>query len=65
VPLDSYGLLVGVLVRSFRDRPDDQGRWFHVNLEVDAPDGRFDVFLSKFSSQAARTDADGHPAVPA
>ncbi|MBT2507780.1 class I SAM-dependent methyltransferase [Streptomyces sp. ISL-98] len=25
-------------------------------------DGRFDVFLSKFSSQADRTDAEGHPA---
>jgi len=39
VPLDRYGVLVGVLDRSFRDRPDDQGRWFHVNLEVDAPAG--------------------------
>jgi hypothetical protein len=33
-------VLVGVLDRSFRDRPDDQGRWFHVNLEVDAPAGK-------------------------
>jgi hypothetical protein len=41
VPLDSYGVLVGTLHRSFRDRPDDQGRWFHVNLEVDAPAGRY------------------------
>ena len=40
MPLDSYGVLVGTLHRSFRDRPDDQGRWFHVNLEVDAPAGR-------------------------
>jgi hypothetical protein len=40
VPLDRYGVLVGVLHRHFRDRPDDQGRWFHVNLEVDAPAGR-------------------------
>ncbi len=40
MPLDRYGVLVGVLHRSFRDRPDDQGRWFHVNLEVDAPAGR-------------------------
>jgi hypothetical protein len=40
VPLDSFGVLVGTLHRSFRDRPDDQGRWFHVNLEVDAPAGR-------------------------
>jgi hypothetical protein len=33
-------MLVGVLHSSHRDRPDDQGRWFHVNLEVDAPAGR-------------------------
>ena len=40
MPLDRYGVLAGVLHRSFRDPPDDQGRWFHVNLEVDAPAGR-------------------------
>jgi hypothetical protein len=33
-------VLAGALHRSFRDRPDEQGRWFHVNLEVDAPAGR-------------------------
>jgi hypothetical protein len=41
VPLDRYGVLVGVLKGHFRDRPDDQGRWFHINLEVDAPAGRY------------------------
>jgi hypothetical protein len=41
VPLDRYGVLVGVLHRHVRDRPDNQGRWFHVNLEVDAPGGRY------------------------
>jgi hypothetical protein len=41
VALDSYGVLAGTLHRSFRDTPDDQGRWFHVNLEVDAPAGRY------------------------
>ena len=40
MPLDRYGVLVGTLHRSFRDTPDDQGRWFHVNVEVDAPAGR-------------------------
>jgi hypothetical protein len=40
VPLDRYGVLVGTLHRHFRDRPDDQGRWFHVHVEVDAPAGR-------------------------
>jgi hypothetical protein len=39
--LDRYGVLVGTLVQHFRDTPDDQGRWFHVNLEVDAPAGRY------------------------
>jgi uncharacterized protein YukJ len=40
VPLDRYGVLVGTLHSHHRDRPDNQGRWFHVNLEVDAPAGR-------------------------
>ena len=141
MPLDRYGVLVGTLHRSFRDTPDDQGRWFHVNLQVQAPggpyrcavdshpwtsgshiqaaealepilvpgrrvlifgepfasglgmhnihqnqgdpaasqwwdqngiwqdggtfterpDGRFDAFLSKFSTQASTTDGGGHP----
>lgn len=39
VPLDAYGVLVGSLTTHFRDPPDAQGRWFHVNLLVDAPDG--------------------------
>ncbi|MDQ4070125.1 MAG: YukJ family protein [Actinomycetota bacterium] len=34
--LDRYGVLVGTLLRHHRDRPDTQGRWFHVNLEVSA-----------------------------
>ena len=29
---------------------------------TERPDGLFDVFLSKFSTQAFRTDDDGHPA---
>ncbi|WP_250034975.1 DUF2278 family protein [Paractinoplanes maris] len=41
MPFERYGVLAGVLHRSFRDRPDNQGRWFHVNLEVDAPAGRY------------------------
>jgi Uncharacterized conserved protein (DUF2278) len=39
--LDHYGVLVGTLLRHFRDQPDDQGRWFHVHLEVEAPDGLY------------------------
>ena len=41
MPLDRYGVLVGDLRRHFRDTPDDEGRWFHVNLEVDAAGGRY------------------------
>ncbi|HEX9994791.1 MAG TPA: DUF2278 family protein [Acidimicrobiales bacterium] len=40
MPLDAYGVLVGTLASHFRDPPDEQGRWYHVNLLVDAPDGR-------------------------
>ncbi len=39
MPLDRYGVLLGTLVSHHRDTPDDQGRWFHVNLVVSA-DGR-------------------------
>ncbi|MFB7512258.1 DUF2278 family protein [Streptomyces sp. NPDC056144] len=41
MPFDHYGVLVGTLHRHYRDEPDNQGRWFHVNLEVDAPLGRY------------------------
>ncbi|MGW7193038.1 DUF2278 family protein, partial [Streptomyces sp. NPDC054838] len=41
MPLADYGVLSGTLHRHFRDEPDTQGRWFRVNLEVDAPDGRY------------------------
>jgi len=32
--LPHYGVLSGTLVRSLRDVPDSQGRWFHVNVFV-------------------------------
>ncbi|KQX49823.1 MULTISPECIES: DUF2278 family protein [unclassified Streptomyces] len=41
MPFTSYGVLSGTLHRHYRDQPDDQGRWFHLHLEVDAPDGRY------------------------
>ena len=53
MPLDRYGVLGGVLHRSFRDRPDDQGRWFHVNLEVDAPAGRHRCAVDVDSKKSA------------
>jgi hypothetical protein len=36
MPLDRYGVLSGQLVSHHRDEPDNQGRWFHVNLAVRA-----------------------------
>jgi hypothetical protein len=36
MPLDRYGVLLGVLTHHFRDTPDDQGTWYHVNLRLDA-----------------------------
>lgn len=41
MPLDHYGVLAGTLHKHFRDTPDTAGAWFHVNLRVDAPDGRY------------------------
>lgn len=52
MPLDHYGVLVGVLRRHFRDRPDTQGRWFHVNLEVDAPAGAYRCAVDVDSKQS-------------
>lgn len=53
MPLDAYGVLSGTLHRHFRDRPDTQGRWFHVNLEVDAPAGRYRCAVDVDSNQSA------------
>ncbi|MEU8437963.1 DUF2278 family protein [Streptomyces sp. NPDC029216] len=53
MPLDSYGVLSGTLHRHFRDRPDTMGRWFHVNLEVDAPAGRYRCAVDVDSKQSA------------
>ncbi|MFE9773339.1 DUF2278 family protein [Streptomyces sp. NPDC005931] len=41
MPFRRYGVLSGTLSSHYRDQPDSQGRWFHVNLEVDAPAGRY------------------------
>src|SRR4051812_12937479 len=34
-----YGVLVGELTGHQRDRPDNEGRWFHVKLALTAPAG--------------------------
>ncbi|MEU9036635.1 DUF2278 family protein [Streptomyces sp. NPDC048352] len=52
MPLDAYGVLSGTLHRHFRDQPDTQGRWFHVNLEVDAPAGRHRCAVDVDSKQS-------------
>ncbi|MGW0390416.1 DUF2278 family protein [Streptomyces sp. NPDC003042] len=52
MPLDAYGVLSGTLHRHFRDQPDTQGDWFHVNLEVDAPAGRYHCAIDVDSKQS-------------
>ena len=41
VALDAYGVLRGRLESHHRDRPDQQGRWFHVNLVISAGGQRY------------------------
>ncbi|MEU6863944.1 DUF2278 family protein [Streptomyces sp. NPDC046876] len=53
MPLENYGVLAGTLHRHFRDRPDDQGRWFHVHLEVDTPAGRYACAVDVDSKKSA------------
>ncbi|MBB1247269.1 DUF2278 family protein [Streptomyces durbertensis] len=51
--LQRYGVLCGVLRDHFRDQPDTQGRWYHVNLRVDAPDGRYRCAVDVDSKQSS------------
>uniref|UniRef100_A0AAU2K0L2 YukJ family protein n=1 Tax=Streptomyces sp. NBC_00049 TaxID=2903617 RepID=A0AAU2K0L2_9ACTN len=53
MPFDHYGVLAGTLHRHFRDTPDMQGAWFHVNLRVDAPDGRYKCAVDVDSHDSA------------
>ncbi|MEU8466036.1 DUF2278 family protein [Streptomyces sp. NPDC029003] len=53
MPLDTYGVLSGTLRSHFRDQPDTQGQWFHVNLEVDAPAGRYRCAVDVDSKESA------------
>jgi hypothetical protein len=50
MPFAHYGVLVGSLTSHFRDTPDDQGRWYHLHLNVDAGG----------SNYAAAIDVDSH-----
>ncbi|MEU3312464.1 DUF2278 family protein [Streptomyces sp. NPDC006662] len=40
----------------------DNGPWQDGATLTRRPDGQYDVFLSKFTTQADQTDAEGHPA---
>ncbi|MDQ3741719.1 MAG: YukJ family protein [Actinomycetota bacterium] len=40
---------------------DENGIWQDGGVMLLRPDGALDVFVSKFSSQASRTDSAGHP----
>ncbi|MFH7595627.1 DUF2278 family protein [Streptomyces racemochromogenes] len=53
MPLDSYGVLSGTLHRHFRDGPGTTGHRFHVNLEVDAPAGRYHCAVDVDGERAA------------
>ena len=53
MPLDRYGVLVGTLESHFRDTPDDQGRWFHVNLRIKAGGAQYKVAVDVDSKQSA------------
>lgn len=51
--LDRYGVLVGTLTSHFRDTPDDQGRWFHVNLVVRVNEQSYRCAVDVDSKQSA------------
>ncbi|WP_406864707.1 DUF2278 family protein [Streptomyces sp. HUAS MG47] len=53
MPFDHYGVLAGILKHHFRDTPDMQGSWFHVNLRVEAPDGVYKCAVDVDSHQSA------------
>ena len=51
--MGGYGVLVGTLVSHHRDTPDDQGRWFHVNLVVRADGQSYKCAVDVDSKQSA------------
>src|SRR5215210_1603723 len=53
MPLDHYGVLVGTLTSHARDQPDTQGRWYHVNLQLQAPNGSYRCAVDVDSHQSA------------
>ena len=54
MPLENgYGALVGVLLAHERDRPDAQGRWYHVTLTIDVSGARYRAAVDVDSHQSA------------
>lgn len=54
MPLEhGYGVLVGTLVAHERDRPDNQGRWYHVMLTIDVAGARYKAAVDVDSHQSA------------
>ncbi|GEA84201.1 hypothetical protein CWIS_10805 [Cellulomonas sp. A375-1] len=54
MPLEhGYGVLVGTLTSHERDTPDNQGRWFHVNLQVQTPAGSYRCAVDVDSAKSA------------
>jgi len=51
--LDRYGVLVGTLVSHHRDTPDEQGRWFHLNLVIRANEQTYRGAVDVDSKQSA------------
>jgi hypothetical protein len=39
MPMTSYGVAIGNLIRFFRDPPDNFGRWYHGHVEISTPSG--------------------------
>ena len=39
MPMTSYGVAIGNLIRFFRDPPDHFGRWYHGHVEISTPSG--------------------------
>ena len=48
-----YGVLAGTLTSFWRDTPDDQGRWFHVNLQVSAGGNSYRAAVDVDSAKSA------------
>jgi hypothetical protein len=50
---NGYGILRGTLTEHHRDNPDAQGRWYHVNLAIDAGGNAYKVAVDVDSKASA------------